>query len=215
LLQALSNQKYRELLADFGDVGLMTGDVTINPSATCLVMTTEVDLRRACLSNAQLTFSQILRSMLYRGSEIMREVAWVIFDEIHYMRDKERGVVWEETIILLPHTVRYVFLSATIPNAMQFAEWVCKSHEQPCHVVYTDFRPTPLQHYLFPAGGEGIYLVVNEKGEFREDLFIKAMGTLQDKMGEDPADPRSGKGRKGKSKKGGEKKGANRHYFTQ
>ena len=145
--------------------------------------------------------------MLYRGSEIMREVAWVIFDEIHYMRDKERGVVWEETIILLPHTVRYVFLSATIPNAMQFAEWICKSHEQPCHVVYTDFRPTPLQHYLFPAGGEGIYLVVNEKGEFREDNFSKAMGMLQEKQGEDPADPQSGKGRKGKSKKGGEKKG--------
>ncbi|KAF8551605.1 antiviral helicase [Imleria badia] len=190
-IKALSNQKYREMLAEFGDVGLMTGDVTINPSATCLVMTTE-----------------ILRSMLYRGSEIMREVAWVIFDEIHYMRDKERGVVWEETIILLPHTVRYVFLSATIPNAMQFAEWICKSHEQPCHVVYTDFRPTPLQHYLFPAGGEGIYLVVNEKGEFKEDNFSKAMGTLQERMGEDPADPQSGKGRKGKSRKGGDKKGS-------
>ncbi|TBU31517.1 antiviral helicase [Dichomitus squalens] len=189
-IKALSNQKYREMLAEFGDVGLMTGDVTINPSATCLVMTTE-----------------ILRSMLYRGSEIMREVAWVIFDEIHYMRDKERGVVWEETIILLPHTVRYVFLSATIPNAMQFAEWICKSHEQPCHVVYTDFRPTPLQHYLFPAGGEGIYLVVNEKGEFREDNFTKAMGMLQERSGEDPADPKSGKGKKGKTKKGGEKKG--------
>ncbi|EJD07908.1 antiviral helicase [Fomitiporia mediterranea MF3/22] len=189
-IKALSNQKYREMLAEFGDVGLMTGDVTINPTATCLVMTTE-----------------ILRSMLYRGSEIMREVAWVIFDEIHYMRDKERGVVWEETIILLPHTVRYVFLSATIPNAMQFAEWICKSHEQPCHVVYTDFRPTPLQHYLFPQGGEGIYLVVNEKGEFREDNFSKAMGSLVDKQGDDPADPKAGKGRKGKTKKGGEKKG--------
>ncbi|KAJ3760892.1 rRNA-processing arch domain-containing protein [Lentinula raphanica] len=188
-IKALSNQKYREMLAEFGDVGLMTGDVTINPSATCLVMTTE-----------------ILRSMLYRGSEIMREVAWVIFDEIHYMRDKERGVVWEETIILLPHSVRYVFLSATIPNAKQFAEWICQSHEQPCHVVYTDFRPTPLQHYMFPRGGEGIYLVVNEKGEFREDNFSKAMGEIQDRAGEDPADPRSGKGRKGKSKKGGEKK---------
>ncbi|KAI0718441.1 antiviral helicase [Cerioporus squamosus] len=189
-IKALSNQKYREMLAEFGDVGLMTGDVTINPTATCLVMTTE-----------------ILRSMLYRGSEIMREVAWVIFDEIHYMRDKERGVVWEETIILLPHTVRYVFLSATIPNAMQFAEWICKSHEQPCHVVYTDFRPTPLQHYLFPAGGEGIYLVVNEKGEFREDNFTKAMGMLQDRQGDDPADPKAGKGKKGKIKKGGDKKG--------
>ena len=147
-----------------------------------------------------------MRSMLYRGSEIMREVAWVIFDEIHYMRDKERGVVWEETIILLPHTVRYVFLSATIPNAMQFAEWICKSHEQPCHVVYTDFRPTPLQHYLFPAGDEGIYLVVNEKGEFREDNFGKAMGKLES-MGEDPADSKGGKGKKGKTRKGGDKKG--------
>jgi ATP-dependent RNA helicase DOB1 len=214
--QALSNQKYRDMLAEFGDVGLMTGDVTINPSATCLVMTTEVSyprfLSRCCSINPFL-FSQILRSMLYRGSEIMREVAWVIFDEIHYMRDAERGVVWEETIILLPHTVRYVFLSATIPNAMQFAEWICKSHEQPCHVVYTNFRPTPLQHYLFPAGGEGIYLVVNEKGEFREDNFSRAMGTLQEKMGEDPADPRSGKGRKGKSKKGGDKKGQCRRIF--
>ncbi|ETW75423.1 hypothetical protein HETIRDRAFT_67679 [Heterobasidion irregulare TC 32-1] len=189
-IKALSNQKYREMEAEFGDVGLMTGDVTRNPTASCLVMTTE-----------------ILRSMLYRGSEIMREVAWVIFDEIHYMRDKERGVVWEETIILLPHSVRYVFLSATIPNAMQFCEWIVKSHEQPCHVVYTDFRPTPLQHYLFPAGGQGIYLVVNEKGEFREDNFSKAMGMLQEKMGEDPADSKSGAGRKGKSKKGGEKKG--------
>ena len=73
-IKALSNQKFREFTEIFGDVGLMTGDVTINPTATCLVMTTE-----------------ILRSMLYRGSEIMREVAWVIFDEIHYLRDKGRS----------------------------------------------------------------------------------------------------------------------------
>lgn len=89
----------------------------------------------------------------------MREVGWVIFDEIHYMRDKERGVVWEETLILLPDNVHYVFLSATIPNARQFAEWVTHLHKQPCHVVYTDYRPTPLQHYIFPVGGDGIHLV--------------------------------------------------------
>ncbi|ANB11452.1 ATP-dependent RNA helicase MTR4 [Sugiyamaella lignohabitans] len=186
-IKALSNQKYRELLKEFGDVGLMTGDVTINPEASCLVMTTE-----------------ILRSMLYRGSEVMREVAWVIFDEIHYMRDKERGVVWEETIILLPDNVRYVFLSATIPNAMQFAEWICKTHEQPCHVVYTNFRPTPLQHYLFPAGGSGIHLVVDEKSVFREENFQKAMGSLGDKMGDDPSSINT-KGKKGQTNKGGKK----------
>lgn len=92
----------------------------------------------------------------------MREVKWVIFDEIHYMRDKERGVVWEETLILLPDNVRFVFLSATIPNACQFAEWVAYIHRQPCHVVYTEYRPVPLQHYLFPAGGSGIHLIVDE-----------------------------------------------------
>jgi ATP-dependent RNA helicase DOB1 len=162
-IKALSNQKYRELLETFGDVGLMTGDVTINPSASCLVMTTE-----------------ILRSMMYRGSEVMREVAWVIFDEIHYMRDKFRGVVWEETIILLPHKVRYVFLSATIPNALQFAQWICKIHDQPCHVVYTDFRPVPLQHYVFPAGGDGIFLCVDEKATFKEENFSKAISGIQD-----------------------------------
>ncbi|KAK4684130.1 ATP-dependent RNA helicase DOB1, partial [Tremellales sp. Uapishka_1] len=195
-IKALSNQKYREFLEQFSDVGLMTGDVTINPTASCLVMTTE-----------------ILRSMLYRGSEVMREVAWVVFDEVHYMRDKERGVVWEETIILLPHKVRYVFLSATIPNSMEFAEWICQTHEQPCHVVYTDFRPTPLQHYLFPAGSEGIYLVVDERSNFREDNFQKAMTALAQGQGEDSADPSAGKGRKGnKTRKGGAMKGVSDIY---
>eukprot|EP00795_Rhopilema_esculentum_P004965 gene4965-21311_t len=151
-IKALSNQKYRELYDEFQDVGLMTGDVTINPSASALIMTTE----------------------------LMREVAWVVFDEIHYMRDKERGVVWEETIILLPDNVHYVFLSATIPNARQFAEWVAYLHKQTCHVVYTDFRPTPLQHYLYPSGGDGLYLVQDEKKQFREDNFGKAMRVLQD-----------------------------------
>jgi ATP-dependent RNA helicase DOB1 len=160
-IKALSNQKYRDLYEEFQDVGLMTGDITINPSASCIVMTTE-----------------ILRSMLYRGSEILREVGWVVFDEIHYLRDKERGVVWEETIILLPDKIRYVFLSATIPNAREFATWIAKLHKQPCHVVYTDFRPVPLQHYIFPAGGDGLYLVVDEKGNFREENFQKALASL-------------------------------------
>ncbi|CAG2107236.1 unnamed protein product [Medioppia subpectinata] len=161
-IKALSNQKYREFHEEFEDVGLITGDVTINPMASCLIMTTE-----------------ILRLMLFRGSEVMREVGWVIFDEIHYMRDRERGVVWEETIILLPDTVHYVFLSATIPNARQFAEWIAHLHQQSCHVVYTDYRPVPLQHYIYPSGGDGLHLVVDEGGNFREDNFNLAMNVLQ------------------------------------
>ncbi|XP_076635759.1 exosome RNA helicase Mtr4 [Colletes latitarsis] len=175
-IKALSNQKYREFFEEFKDVGLVTGDVTINPTASVLIMTTE-----------------ILRNMLYRGSEVMREVGWVIFDEIHYMRDKSRGVVWEETLILLPDNVHYVFLSATIPNARQFVEWVAHLHKQPCHVVYTDYRPTPLQHYIFPVGGDGIHLVVDETGQFKEENFNRAMAWLQH------GDPAKGdtKGRKG------------------
>jgi ATP-dependent RNA helicase DOB1 len=88
-LKALSNQKFRELTEEFGgpeghDVGLMTGDVSINPNATCVVMTTEV-----------------LRSMLYRGSDISREVKWIIFDEVHYMRDRERGCGWHFSLTSL------------------------------------------------------------------------------------------------------------------
>lgn len=82
--------------------------------------------------------TEILRSMLYKGTEITREVSWVIFDEVHYMRDKERGVVWEETMILLNQNVNYVFLSATIPNAPEFAEWICKIKNKPCNVIYTE-----------------------------------------------------------------------------
>lgn len=94
------------------------------------------------------------------------------------MRDRERGVVWEETIIMCSENIRYVFLSATIPNAKDFARWICKIKRQPCHVVYTDHRPTPLQHYLFPAGAKGIYLTVDEKGKFRDDNFKKALSSL-------------------------------------
>ncbi|KAI3427412.1 hypothetical protein D9Q98_010327 [Chlorella vulgaris] len=182
-LKALSNQKYRELQEQFGDVGLMTGDVTINPNASCLVMTTE-----------------ILRSMLYRGSEVVRQLSLIVYDEVHYLRDKERGVVWEESIILAPKTARFAFLSATIPNAREFAEWVAQTHGSPCDVVYTDYRPTPLEHYVFPAGGDGLFLVVDSRGSFREDNFQKAVAQLQQA---EVKGRQSGGGGGGKGKKGG------------
>ncbi|KAJ6238352.1 exosome RNA helicase mtr4 [Anaeramoeba flamelloides] len=160
-IKALSNQKYRDLKAVYGDVGLMTGDITIDPESTCLVMTTE-----------------ILRNMLYKGSEIIREVQCVIFDEIHYMKNKSRGVVWEETIILLPDKVQFVFLSATIPNCLEFAKWISKIHKQACHVVFTDKRPVPLQYYLFPKGSNELYLIVDEDGNFKDRNFQKAVTSI-------------------------------------
>ena len=81
--------------------------MSIKPDAPCLIMTTE-----------------ILRSMLYRGADLIRDVEWVIFDEVHYVNDAERGVVWEEVIIMLPAHVGLVLLSATVPNVWEFADWV-------------------------------------------------------------------------------------------
>ena len=86
---------------------MITGDIQIAPDASCLIMTTE-----------------ILRSMLYRRSETLHDLEWVIFDEVHYMNDAHRGVVWEEVLILLPDHINIVMLSATIPNHMEFDEWV-------------------------------------------------------------------------------------------
>ncbi|VDL60449.1 unnamed protein product [Hymenolepis diminuta] len=159
-IKALSNQKYREFSEEFEEVGLLTGDATININASVLIMTTE-----------------ILQSMLYRGSSIMREVGWVVFDEIHYMRDPERGVVWEESLVLLPDSVRYVFLSATAPNARQFAEWIACLHSQPCHVVATETRPVPLQHYMYPLGSDGLRLVLSN-GKFMEENFQKMLAAF-------------------------------------
>ncbi|KAL6773736.1 hypothetical protein ACKKBG_A22275 [Auxenochlorella protothecoides x Auxenochlorella symbiontica] len=186
-IKALSNQKFRELSEEFGDVGLMTGDVSINPNAACIVMTTE-----------------ILRSMIYRGSELLRETAWIVFDEVHYMQDRERGVIWEETIIFAPKDARMVFLSATLSNATEFADWVASVHQSPCHVVYTEFRPTPLRHFAFPSGGDGLYLVMNEFGEFRDDNFQK----LQKVLGKGGDGGQEGKGKRGGGGGGGKPTGA-------
>jgi antiviral helicase SKI2 len=131
-IKALSNQKYRDFKTKFGDVGLVTGDVSVDPDASCLVMTTE-----------------ILRSMLYRGADLVRDIEWVIFDEVHYVNDAERGVVWEETIILLPDHVGMVFLSATTPNTVEFCEWIGRTKRRPVHVVTTLYRPVPLSHSLW------------------------------------------------------------------
>ncbi|KAJ0407079.1 hypothetical protein P43SY_005352 [Pythium insidiosum] len=137
-IKALSNQKYRDFRAKFGanNVGLITGDVSLNPEASCLVMTTE-----------------ILRSMLYRGADVIRDIEWVIFDEIHYINDSERGVVWEEVIIMLPEHVGMVFLSATTPNHLEFSDWIGRTKKKKIHVISTYQRPVPLQHYLY-AGKE-------------------------------------------------------------
>ncbi|KAJ3480918.1 hypothetical protein NLG97_g7952 [Lecanicillium saksenae] len=119
-IKALSNQKFRDFRQTFDEVGILTGDVQINPEASCLIMTTE-----------------ILRSMLYRGADLIRDVEFVIFDEVHYVNDYERGVVWEEVIIMLPEHVSLILLSATVPNTHEFASWVGRTKQKDIYVIST------------------------------------------------------------------------------
>ncbi|KAI9729729.1 MAG: hypothetical protein M1834_006680 [Cirrosporium novae-zelandiae] len=131
-IKALSNQKFRDFRQTFDEVGILTGDVQISPEASCLIMTTE-----------------ILRSMLYRGADLIRDVEFVIFDEVHYVNDLERGVVWEEVIIMLPEHVTLILLSATVPNTYEFASWVGRTKKKNIYVISTRKRPVPLEHYLW------------------------------------------------------------------
>ena len=131
-IKALSNQKFHDFTETFDDVGIITGDRSVNPDASCLIVTTE-----------------ILRSMLYKGADLLRDVEWVVFDEVHYINDLERGVVWEEVIIMLPDHVGLIFLSATVPNTQEFAEWVGRVKRKKVFVISTSYRPVPLSHYLY------------------------------------------------------------------
>ena len=160
-IKALSNQKFRDFKDTFEDVGLVTGDIQINPTATCLIMTTE-----------------ILRSMLYNGSDIIRDLEYVIFDEVHYINDRERGVVWEEVIILLPEHVNIIMLSATVPNTIEFADWVGRTKKRKIYVISTLKRPVPLEHFLY-TGTDGktkdeIFLLQDASGRFLSDGHRKA-----------------------------------------
>ena len=146
-IKALSNQKFRDFKKKFGSVGIITGDVRVEPEAACLIMTTE-----------------ILRSMLYRNDELLDTVKWVIFDEVHYLNDSERGYVYEECIIMLPPRVSVVMLSATVPNYMVFAEWVGRTRGRPVFCVKTDWRPVPLKFHFFL--NEKVYPLTTSEGKF-------------------------------------------------
>ncbi|MFC7531134.1 DEAD/DEAH box helicase [Actinoplanes sp. GCM10030250] len=132
-IKALSNQKYHDLVQRHGadKVGLLTGDNAINGDAPVVVMTTEV-----------------LRNMLYSGSDQLRNLAYVVMDEVHYLADRFRGAVWEEVIIHLPASVTLVSLSATVSNYEEFADWLVTVRGQ-TEVVVSEHRPVPLwQHML-------------------------------------------------------------------
>lgn len=131
-IKALSNQKFYDFKQKFNDVGLITGDIQINTNSQCLIMTTE-----------------ILRNLVYKSSDLLLNTEYIVFDEIHYINDPDRGVVWEEVLIMLPKHITIIMLSATIPNAIEFAEWVGRTRDQSIYVIYTNKRPVPLEFCIY------------------------------------------------------------------
>ena len=135
-IKALSNQKYNDLVDRYGagQVGLLTGDNSVNGDAPVVVMTTEV-----------------LRNMLYAGSGAIDNLGYVVMDEVHYLADRFRGAVWEEVIIHLPASVRLVSLSATVSNAEEFADWLVTVRGD-TEVIVDEHRPVPLWQHMLLGG---------------------------------------------------------------
>ena len=135
-IKALSNQKYRDFAAQYpGQVGIITGDVSVNSTAPVVIMTTE-----------------IFRNIIFDAPARLASVKFVVFDEIHYLDDLARGTVWEEAIIFAPQHIRFICLSATIPNLRELAAWMNTVREIPVEVVEWLERPVPLEH-IFSIDG--------------------------------------------------------------
>lgn len=149
-LKALSNQKFGDLVAHYGkgEVGLLTGDNSINSGASVLVMTTEV-----------------LRNMIYADSHALDNLGVVVLDEVHFLQDAYRGPVWEEVIIHLDPTVQLVCLSATVSNAEEVADWLT-TVRGPTRSIVEEHRPVDLiNHY-----------VVGDKATDRVKMFDTLVG---------------------------------------
>ncbi len=173
-IKALSNQKFADLVERYGpgQVGLLTGDNTINGEAPVVVMTTEV-----------------LRNMLYAGSRTLTGLGFVVMDEVHYLADRFRGAVWEEVIIGLPESVAVVSLSATVSNAEEFGAWLTEVRGG-TRTIVEERRPVPLHQHvlvgrrLFPLFEDGERTSAEESGEVnrqlermaREDVQLSRMG---------------------------------------
>ncbi|MGW8886933.1 DEAD/DEAH box helicase [Streptomyces sp. NPDC055749] len=182
-IKALSNQKFADLVRRYGadKVGLLTGDNSVNSEAPVVVMTTEV-----------------LRNMLYAGSQSLTGLGYVVMDEVHYLSDRFRGAVWEEVIIHLPESVTLVSLSATVSNAEEFGDWL-DTVRGDTEVIVSEHRPVPLwQHVL---AGRRMYDLFEEetdhggRGTGRREVNpdLVRLARLENQSGYNPRDRRRGK----------------------
>ena len=161
-IKALSNQKYSEFCRKYPHIsfGLMTGDIKINPDADVLIMTTEILMNSLFLQ----TMDQLTNNGLDFNINIQDELAGVVFDEVHYINDVERGQTWEKTILMLPKHVQMIMLSATIDSPESFAEWAQRGDtSKEVYLASTDKRVVPLTHYGYLTINEGAIKLIKDK----------------------------------------------------
>lgn len=218
-IKSLSNQKFKEFKEkpEISDVGIMTGDIKFNPDGQCLIMTTEI-LRNLLYRDGKVSKDsgvdqgsskpdsnessqpepQASESLVPKLNIDLDEIDCVIFDEVHYINDRDRGKVWEETIVMLPPRITLVMLSATIDKPERFASWIGDLKKQPIHLVSTSFRPVPLRHWVYVEKEHNdhksgqLFEIMNEKNQFQDANFDAGFKTYRDKY----RDPATGKPKK-------------------
>jgi len=168
-IKALSNQKYYEFTKKYPEIsfGLLTGDIKTNPNADVLIMTTEILMNYLFTSTSQINQIPQTSTSLQFNIDIQNELACVVFDEVHYINDADRGQTWEKTILMLPRHIQMVMLSATIDNPAGFADW-CERGEvehggKSVYLASTSHRVVPLSHYGFVTTTEAIYKSIRDK----------------------------------------------------
>ena len=173
-IKSLSNQKFHDLKHMFknNSVGIMTGDIKFNPNADIVVMTTEI-LRNLLYKKGSATESLGLTANLS-----IDNLDAVVFDECHYINNKERGSVWEECMILLPKEVNMVLLSATIDSADLFASWLGELKQKPIHLISTTYRIVPLEHYVIKSNS--FETIMDSKEVFYSDAYNRYIFWKQD-----------------------------------
>lgn len=175
-IKSLSNQKFHDLKRMFPSVGILTGDIKYRPDAQILIMTTE-----------------ILRNLLYKqgtttaklgltASISLDGLQGVVFDEVHYINDRERGKVWEETMILLPPTIQLVLLSATLDRPELFASWLGDLKQRPIHLISTTYRIVPLHHQVLL--GQQPQLIMDNQEIFDASAYTKWLQWRDNKTAE-------------------------------
>jgi ATP-dependent RNA helicase DOB1 len=166
-IKSLSNQKFHDLKQIYGSVGIMTGDVKFAPQSDVVVMTTEI------LRNLLFKIGSPTEHLGSTASLSLDGVDAVIFDEVHYFNNPERGKVWEECLILLPPHIHLVLLSATIDSPDVFAQWIGEIKQVPIHLISTQYRVVPLEHRVLDK------VVMDEKDVFHKNAYTDYLKYLK------------------------------------